>query len=118
MGGCGTARPNSAGFPPQVKIPKQKVERHEYHSLKAMVLTGSLFPDKVGVHAWIDNTPVNSSRPCKQARFRSCEDPKRPGTKSTNAKRAREAFGDAEMPIPLYTDDCNQHIGGVDQLRS
>ena len=82
------------------------------------MLTDSMSPDEVGVHARINNAPVNSSGPCRQARFRSCEDPKRPGTKSTNARRAREAFGDAEMPIPLCIDDCNQHIGGVDQLRS
>ena len=37
---------------------------------------------------------------------------KLPRTKIANAKRARKAFGDAEeeeMPIPLYTDDYNQH---------
>ena len=41
----------------------------------------------------------------------------RPGTKSTNAKRAREAFGDAEekeMLIQLCIDDYSQHMGGVD----
>ena len=49
---------------------------------------------------------------------------KRPGKKSTNAKKVREAFGDAyekEMPIPLYIEDYSQHMGGVDiadQLRS
>ena len=48
---------------------------------------------------------------------------KRP-RKSTNAKKAREAFGGAyekEMPIPLCIEDNNQHMGGVDiadQLRS
>ena len=49
---------------------------------------------------------------------------KRTGKKSTNAKKAREAFGGAyekEMPIPLCIEDCNRHMGGVDiadQLRS
>ena len=41
---------------------------------------------------------------------------KHPGIKSTNAKRDRVAFGDAEgkeMPIPLCID-YNQHMGGVD----
>ena len=48
----------------------------------------------------------------------------RPGKKSTNAKKAREAFGDAyekKMPIPLCIEDYNQPMGGVDiadQLRS
>ena len=39
------------------------------------------------------------------------------GKKSTNAKKAREAFGDAygkEMPIPLCIEDYNQHMGGAD----
>ena len=49
---------------------------------------------------------------------------KRPGKKSVNAKKAREAFGDAyekEVPIPLCIEDYNQHMGGADiadQLRS
>ena len=49
---------------------------------------------------------------------------KRPGKKSTNAKKAREAFGCAyekEMPIHLCIEDYNRHMGGVDiadQLRS
>ena len=29
MGGCATARPNSAGFPPELKIPKQEVKKHK-----------------------------------------------------------------------------------------
>jgi hypothetical protein len=49
---------------------------------------------------------------------------KRPGKKSTNAKKAREAFGEdfaKEIPIPTCFDDYNQHMGGVDiadQFRS
>ena len=42
---------------------------------------------------------------------------KRPGKKSTNAKKAREAFGGAyakEMPIPLCIEDYNRHMGGID----
>ena len=41
---------------------------------------------------------------------------KRPGKKSTNAKKAGETFGDAyekEMPVPLCIEDYNQHVGGV-----
>ena len=49
---------------------------------------------------------------------------KGPGKESTNAKKAREAFGGAyekEMPIPLCTEDFNRNMGDVDianQLRS
>ena len=38
---------------------------------------------------------------------------KRPGKNSTNAKKAREAFGGAyakEIPIPLGVEDYNRHI--------
>ena len=44
--------------------------------------------------------------------------------KSTNTKKAREAFGGAyekEMPIPLCIEDNNRHMGCediADQLRS
>lgn len=124
MGGCGTARPNSAGFPPELKIPKQEVKKHEYHSLKTMVLKDSLFSEEVGAHAWIDNAPVTVLSTVHELGSEVAKTRKRPGIKSTNAKRAREAFGDAEekeMPIPRCIDDYNQHMGGVDiadQLRS
>ena len=36
IGACGTARPNSVGFPVELKIPKQDVNKHKYHSLKMM----------------------------------------------------------------------------------
>ena len=58
MGGCGIARPNSARFPPELKIPKQEVKEHEYHSLKTMVLKDNLFSEEVGAHTWIDDAPV------------------------------------------------------------
>ena len=37
-------------FPHQLKTPKQEVRRHEYHSLKTVVLKGNLFSE-VGAHA-------------------------------------------------------------------
>jgi hypothetical protein len=49
---------------------------------------------------------------------------KRPGKKSTNAKKAREAFREdlaKKMPIPTCFGDYNQHMGGVgiaNQFRS
>ena len=41
---------------------------------------------------------------------------KRSGKKSTNAKKARETFGDAYekgVPIPLCVEDYNQDMGGA-----
>ena len=95
MDGCGTARPNSAGLPPQLKIPKQEVKEHEYHSLKAMVLRDNLFLEEVGAHAWIDSAPVTVLSTFHERGPEVVKIRKRPGTKSTNEKRAREAFGDA-----------------------
>jgi hypothetical protein len=49
---------------------------------------------------------------------------KRPKATSTNAKIAREPFGDKSiklLPIPVFIDDYNHYINGVDkanQLRS
>ena len=58
MGGCGTTRPNSAGFPPQLSIPKQEVKKHERHSLNTVVLRDNLLSEEVGAHGWIANAPV------------------------------------------------------------
>ena len=67
--------------------------------------------------AWIDNATV-----CELC-LEAVKIPKCLGTKSMNAKEAREALGDVEeikMPIPLCIDYYSQHMGGVDiadQLR-
>ena len=124
IGACGTARPNSVGFPVELKIPKQDVNKHEYHSLKAMTLKDPRFNQEVDAQTWIDNAPVTIMSTVHQLGFQVKRVRKRPGKKSTNAKKAREAFGDAyekEMPIPLCIEDYNQHMEGVDiadQLRS
>ena len=107
----------------QTKTRKQEVKKHEYHTIKTMALKDNLFSEKVGAHAWIDSAPVTVLSTVRELGSEVAKTRKRPGIKSTNAKRAREAFGDAEekeMPIPLCIDDYNQHIGGVniaDQLR-
>jgi hypothetical protein len=124
MGACGTARPSSAGFPPELKISKQDIGKYEYHALKVLTVKDSLFGQLVGAHLWFDNAPVTilstvHDFESQQERLR-----KRPGKKSTNAKKAQEAFGDLQekqLMIPLCIDHYNYTIGGVDiadQLRS
>jgi len=58
IGGCGTARPSSAGFPDDLKIPKQNIAKFEYHSSKARVVTDPIFNQQVDVLLWFDNAPV------------------------------------------------------------
>ena len=48
IGACGTARPNFVGFPVELKIPKQDVNKHKYHSLKMMMLEDPHFNQEVG----------------------------------------------------------------------
>ena len=122
IGGCGTVRPSSAGFPVDLKIPKKDISKLDYHSVQASLLT--VIGVEVGALLRFDNAPVTMMTTvhdldCEVEKLR-----KRPGQKSTNAKTAREAFGhDQEklMYIPECIDDYNQHMGGVDiadQLRS
>jgi len=72
----------------------------------------------------VDNAPVTilstvHDFESQQERLR-----KQQGKKSTNAKKAQEAFGnlqEKEMMIPLCIDDYNHNMGGVDiadQMRS
>jgi len=85
--------------------------------LKVLAVKDSLFGQLVGAHLWFDNAPVTilstvHDFESQQERLR-----KRPGKKSTNAKKAREAFGnlqEKEMMISLCIDDYNHNMGGVD----
>ena len=78
----------------------------------------------MGAHAWIDNAPVTVLSTVHELGSEVAKTRKRPGIKSTNAKRTREAFGDAEekaMPIPFCIDDYHLHMAGddiADQFRS
>ena len=71
-----------------------------------------------------DNAPVTILSTVHEVGSEKERRRKRPGKKSTNAKKAREAFGEEQemdMMIPLCIDDYNRHMGGVDtadQLRS
>jgi len=53
MGACGTVRPSSAGFPPELKILKQDIGKYEYHALKVLTVKDSLFGQLVGAHLWL-----------------------------------------------------------------
>ena len=82
-----------------------------------MPLKDSHFNQEVGAQTWIDNAPVTIMSTVHQLGFQVERVRKRPEKKSTNAKKAREAFGDSyekEVIIPLCIGDHNQHIGGVD----
>jgi hypothetical protein len=58
IGGCGTARPSSAGFPPELKVSKQDITKHEYHTTQTMSLCNSVVHKWVGALMWFDNAPV------------------------------------------------------------
>ena len=66
------------------------------------------FNQEVGAQTWIDNAFVTIMSTIYQLGSVVEMVRKRPGKKSTNAKQAREDFGDAyekEMPIPLCIED-------------
>ena len=58
IGGCGTARPSSALFPSELKVPKSDIGKHEHHALKIAVVKDSVFQEEVGAHLWFDNALV------------------------------------------------------------
>jgi hypothetical protein len=117
MGACGTARTSSAGCPPELNILKQDIGKCEYHALKVLTVKESPFGQLVGAHLWFDNAPVTI--PSTVHDFESQQERlrKHPGKKSTNARKAQEAFGDLQekqMMILFCIDDYNHNMGGVD----
>jgi hypothetical protein len=124
IGACGTSSPSSAEFPPELKIPKQDVGKYKYHALKVLAVKDSLFGQLVGAHLWFDSAPVTILSTVHDIESQQERLRKRTGKNSTNAKKAREAFGNLqenEMMIPLCIDDYNHNMGGVDiadQMRS
>ena len=118
IGGCGTARPHSAGFPAEFKIPKPDVGKYDYHLKKIKVIKNEFTLNQdVAVLLWFDNAPVTMMTTVHPSDAEVVRDRKRPGKKSKNAKRSREAFGNEyhkELPIPLCFDEYNHYMGGVD----
>src|SRR5205807_9273822 len=74
----------------------------------------------VGVLLWFDNAPVTIMTTIYSLNGEKSEivrQRKRPGRKSTNAKRALAEFGDEhqkELAVPVAINDYNFHMGGVD----
>jgi hypothetical protein len=67
-----------------------------------------MLQQEVGALRWIDNAPVTILTTAHELACKINRERKRPGKKSTNAKKAREAFGEEqtkEMPIPTCFDD-------------
>ena len=87
IGGCGTARPSSALFPSELKVPKSDIGKHDYHALKVAVVKDSVFQEEVGAHLWFDNAPVTILSTVHEVGSEKERRRKRPG-KSTNAKKA------------------------------
>ena len=123
IGGCGTARPSLALFSSELKVQKSDIGKHKYHALKIAVVKDSVFQEEVGAHLWFDNAPVTTLSTihkvgCEKERRR-----KRPGKKSTNAKKVWQAPSEEQendMMTLLCIDNYNRHIGGIDtanQLR-
>ena len=85
ISGCGTARPSSALFPSELKVPKSDIGKHDHHTLKVAVVKDSVFQEEVGAHLWFDNAPVTILSTVHEVGPEKERRRKRPGKKSTNA---------------------------------
>lgn len=120
IGTCGTARINSAYFPPVLKV--DKIEKLQWNTL-----TGTVVDDQVLSAVWMDNAPVTMLSTIhsinKEDDFVECNR-RCPRTTSTNASIVRAVFNGqprAQLKIPKLIDDYNHNMNGVDlsdQLRS
>ena len=114
IGACGTARPNSKDFPKELAISKKAVGQLPYHFRAGIIVRD------VGVLLWFDNAPVTIMTTIHSLIGEKSEisrKRKRPGRKSTNARRALAEFGEdheKELQIPVAINDYNFHMGGVD----
>ena len=111
---CGTARPNSKDFPKELAISRKAVGQLPYYFRSGMIIRD------VGVLWWFDNTPVTIMTTIHSLIGETSEIArrrKRPGRKSTNAKRVLAEFGEdyeKELQIPVAINDYNFHMEGVD----
>jgi hypothetical protein len=109
-GACGTARPISS-LPPLLQELREHAKDLPWGTLYALPVLNVL------CLAWQDNNIVlglstlhsaDSFVPCKR---------RRPGKTSTNRAIARRAFGKEvtkELEIPIFINDYNHYINGVD----
>jgi hypothetical protein len=118
IGACGTVR--SDRIPIDLKIPKELINKLEYH-----YRTGSI-NDGVATILWVDNKPVTLMTTIHTLTGRSSEIEKlRKKPTKSNPKAATKNFLSNEwiklLNIPKCIDDYNQNMGGVDtadQLKS
>ena len=109
--GCST---NSKNFPKELAVPKKAVGHLPYY-FKSGIVT-----QDVGVLLWFDNAPVTIMTTIHSLNGEKSEivrQRKRPGRKSTNAKRALAEFGDEhqkELAVPVAINDYNFHMVGID----
>ena len=89
----------------ELKNPKQDV-KHEHRPLKTVLLKDPYFNQEVSTQTLIGNAPVTIMNTVHQLGFRVKRVRERPGKKSTNAKKAKEA-------ILICIGECNQYMGSV-----
>ena len=122
IGACGTTRPNIEELPALFTILKKKFAKScEWGTLFAVILSTDVL-----ALAWYDNNVVlalSTVHTIHRVKDQILRIRKRPAETSTNAKNARKPFGNQsqkELEIPLYIDDYNHNMNGVDlanQLR-
>jgi hypothetical protein len=109
-GACGTARPTS-GIPPLLQELKELGKGLPWGTLYALPVSDVL------CLAWQDNSIVLGLSALHSAdSFVSCQR-KRLGKTSTNAVIARRPFGEnvtKELEIPIFINDYNHYMNGVD----
>ena len=116
-GACGTTRPHNSGnlWPAELETMKEK------HANK--LPWGTLFAkavDDVLCLGWIDQncvTALSTVHTVHSAYDYVISNRKRPSDTSTNAKTARQPFGDEvkkDLEIPKFINDYNFFMGGVD----
>ena len=119
IGGCGTRRKTSAGYPESLKVPERVQGKVEYH-YSTGVITGG-----VAVLLWFDNAPVSlmtTIHRLKGRRSQVTKTRKRP-TRS-NPCAASQIFRSAPqllLNIPACVDDYNHNkvvVDVADQYRS
>jgi hypothetical protein len=107
-------------LPPELKIPKHDVSKHEYHHFsKTTAVQDPYCSQSVGVKSWIDNVnaPVTMMTTVHDLDDTIKKLRRRPGQKSTNTKKSRPAFEGytkKELPIPTCFADYNHYMGGID----
>ena len=87
------------------------IGKHEYYALKITVVKDSIFQEEVGAHLWFDNALVTILSTVHEVGSKKERRRTRPEKKSTNAKKARQAFSEEqekELMIPLCIDDYNR----------